>query len=170
MNLVGTTRKYSMKIMSLSFLVFMMISVVSVDAQRDIKLEVDFKLSAKYTKKPQGLALTAAAQMFPFINVTIKKIDYLIAFDQDSRKIKYIYTDDEDFKDAAGLKVGQEITIEWEDLDILGYFQLRGPADKSGWQPIVGDASAFEGDFLEHVEKAGKLITTIEGFAKGYNY
>jgi len=94
----------------------------------------------------------------------------MIAFDKATRKIKYIYTDDEDFRSADGLRVDQEITIKWDDLDVLGYFQLRGLPDKNGWQPIVGRMSAFEGDFLDRVKKAGHLTTEIDGFAKGYNY
>jgi len=138
--------------------------------QTDIRLEINSKLPAKYANKSLGLTQTAASQLFPFVEVTIKNVEYMIAFDKTSRKIKYIYTDDNDFKNADGLKVDQEITIKWVDLDILGYFQLRGIADKNGWQPVVGGSSAFEGDFLERVKRAGQLTAEIDGFAKGYNY
>ncbi len=143
---------------------------IGVTAQSDIKLKINSKLPAKYVKQPKGLTLTAASQMFPFIEITIKNIGYLIAFDDDDRKIKYIYTDDEDFVDGYGRKVDQEITVKYEDIEILGYFQLRTKPDKNGWQAVIGESSAFEGDFLERIKKAGQLTTEIDGFAKGYNY
>ena len=161
-----------MKIVTCFFLVFLIISPISVPAQTGIRLEINSKLPARYIKK-KGLiefTFTAAAQMFPYIEISIKQIDYLIAFDRKSRKIKYIYTTDEDFQSADGQKVGQEITVKWDDIRVLGYFQLRGPADKDGWEAVIGGSSAFDGDFVEKVEKAGQLTTEIEGFVKGYNY
>jgi hypothetical protein len=143
---------------------------ITVSAQNDIKLEVNAKLPAKYGKKSNRYIATAASQMFPFVEISIKKVNYLIAFDEHTRKIKYIYTSDKDFIDADGRKVGSEITLPWDKIDVLGYFQLRGPEDQNGWQPVVGYSEAFEGDFLERVKKAGQLTATIGGFAKGYNY
>jgi hypothetical protein len=159
-----------MKIVLCLLIVFLLTTSISVGAQSGIRLEINSRLPAKYAKKPRGLTLTAASQLFPYVEESIKEVEYLIAFDQDTRKIKYIYTDDKDFKSSNGTKVGQEITLKWDDIDVLAYFQLRGPADKDGWQPVVAGTSAFEGDFLERVRNAGKLITEIDGFAKGYNY
>lgn len=159
-----------MRIKFYQLLVLIAVATHAVGAQNDIKLEINSKLAVKYAKNPKGRTFTAASQTFPYIEVTIKEVDYLIAFDEASRKIKYIYTDDEDFKSSNGLEVDQEVTFKWDEIEVLGYFQLRGPEDKDGWQPVIGGASAFEGDFLERVEKAGQLTTEIDGFAKGYNY
>ncbi|SRR5690606_14276246 len=102
---------------------------LTLNAQKDIKLEVNSKLPAKYVKRSKGLTSTAASQLFPFIEIKIKKVEYLIAFDDDSREIKYIYTDDEHFTDSNGLKVDQEIRVKWEDIEVLPYFQLRTKPD-----------------------------------------
>ena len=142
---------------------------VSVTAQSDVKLKINSKLPSKYVKQSKGLTLTAASQMFPFIEITIKNVEYLIAFDDDDRKIKYIYTEDENFVDGHGRKVDQEITVKYEDIEILGDFQLRTKSDKNGWQAVIGNSFAFSRGFLERVQRAGKLTTEIEGFAKGYN-
>lgn len=149
---------------------FLLASSVFVSAQNDVKLEINSKLPARYTKDTRNLIATAAAAMFPFVKLTIKKIEYTIAFDGKNRKIKSIFTDDEKFVDANGRMVDEEITVEWEDIEVLGYFQLRTKPDKNGWQAVIGGFSAFEGDFLERVQKAGHLTTTIDSFAKGYNY
>lgn len=159
-----------MKSILLHLFLFTSVTSIAVRAQNEIKLEINSKLPAKYAKESKGLTFTAASQMFPFVEITIREVDYVIAFDRESRKIKYIFTDDEDFQSDNGLRVDQEITFKWAEIDVLGYFQLRGPKDKNGWQPVIGGSSAFDGDFLERVEKAGQLTTEIDGFAKGYNY
>jgi hypothetical protein len=143
---------------------------ITVSAQSEVGLEINSKLSKKYAKQPKGRTLTAASNIFPFVELTIKNVTYQIAFDGDNRKIKYVFTRDEDFVDSNGLKVNQEITVKWEDIEVLGYFQLRTKPDKNGWQAVIGNSSAFDGDLLERIQKAGQFTTEIDGFAKGYNY
>ena len=145
------------------------LNLTVVEAQSDIKLAIDAKLPRKYVGDGSRLTTTAAAQLRPYIDVTIGKVDYLIAYEKETRKIKYIYTDDDDFRSSEGLKVDDEITVLWKDIDILGYFQLRAQAGRDGWQPVIAGFTAFEGKYLENLEKAGKITTEIDGFAKGYN-
>lgn len=151
-------------------IIFLLAFSISGNAQSKIKLEIDAKLPAKYATKSKGYLATAAAQFFPFVEITIKKVKYKIAFDKENSNIKYIFTNDKEFVDANDRKVGQEVTVKYEDIEILGYFQLRTKPDKNGWQAVIGDISSFEGDFLERMQQAGHLTTEIDGFVKGYNY
>ena len=95
---------------------------------------------------------------------------YRIAFSEKNRKIKYIITTDEKFVDSTGLKVGQEVTVKYDDIEVLDYFQLRTKPDKNGWQAVLGGGFAMDRDLISRIEKAGQFTTRIEGFAKGYNY
>lgn len=137
-------------------------------AQSGVKLEVGAKVPRKYVGDGSSLLATSASQLRPYIKKTIHKVDYLIAYEKGTRKISYIFTDD-DFRNSEGMRVGNEITVLWKQIEILGYFQLRGPAGKDGWQPVIGGFTAFEGDYLEKAETVGKITTRIEGFVKGYN-
>lgn len=143
--------------------------VGAVHAQAHLKLEIGAKIPKRLVNGEVKYLATAAAQMRPFIEVKVKTVQYMIAFDEKTRKIRYIYTTDRAFRAATGLKVGDEITVPYKSIEILGYFQLRAPAGKDGWQPVIGSFQAFEGDFLQRIEKDGKLKTKIEGFVKGYN-
>ena len=138
-------------------------------AQSGVKLEIGAKLPRKSVGGGSSLMATSAAQLRPYIKMTINKVDYLIAYEKGTRKIEYIYTDDEDFRNSEGRRVGNEITVPWKQIEILGYFQLRGSTGKDGWQPVIGGFTAFEGDYLEKAERVGKITTRIEGFVKGYN-
>lgn len=149
---------------------FVTIGAISVMGQSEIRLDIGAKISSTLAKKSSYYTFTAASQMFPAVDVSINNVEYTIAFDKKTRKIKYIYTDDEDFKNSDGFRVGETKTFKWADLDVLGYFEVRGPEDKNGWQAVIGGSSAFEGHFLESFEKAGQFTTEIIGFAKGYNY
>jgi hypothetical protein len=157
-----------MKLTLLAIVVFA--CSLTVKAQNDVKLEINSKLPARYTKNTRNLIATAASQSFPFVELTIKRVTYTIAFDDDDRKIKDIYTSDEDFIDSNGLKVGQEITVKYEDIEVLDYFQLRLKEDKKGWQVVLGGGFARDRDLISRIEKEGQFTTEIAGFAKGYNY
>lgn len=142
----------------------------TISAQNEVRLKINSKLPSKYAKHSKGLAATAAAQMFPFVELTIRNVKYQIAFDDDDRKIKYIFTMDDDFVDANGLKVNQEITVKYEEIEVLDYFQLRLKPDKNGWQVVLGGGFVLDRDRITRIEKAGQFTTEIAGFAKGYNY
>lgn len=149
---------------------FLLASSASVRAQNDVKLEINAKLPARYTKNTRNLIATAASQVFPYVELTIKKVTYKIAFDDDDRKVKYIQTFDKNFVDSDGLTVGREITVKYEDIEVLDYFQLRLGPDKNGWQVVLGGGFALDRDLINRIEKAGTFTTTIDSFAKGYNY
>lgn len=58
-------------LLTLFFLAFS----IFVTAQKDVKLEINSKLPKKYTKDTSNRIATAAAQTFPFVELTIRKVE-----------------------------------------------------------------------------------------------
>ncbi len=138
--------------------------------QADIKLEIEAKLPKRYISSKAGLMMTAAAQLRPYVEVTIKNVKYLIAYETKTRKIKYLSTSDENFRTVKGLKVEDEITFTIDDLDIHPYFEIRGPADSDGWFPVIAyDDPMTGGDFIAKLKKGEKATMSIQCFSKGGN-
>ena len=101
--------------------------------QSDIKLEIGAKLPRKYIprKITQQIA-THPSQFRPYIRKTIADVDYIIAFDEKTREIRYIHTYDKDFRTVNGLRVGSVITFTREQLDIIPSWEIRAPATPDG--------------------------------------
>ena len=53
-------------------------------------------------------------------------------------EIKYIYTEDKDFKTAQGLKVGSEISLTRDEVLIYPGWDVYSKISVDGWYPIVG--------------------------------
>lgn len=118
---------------------------------QDIKLEVGFVLPKAYIDKKQdemrkkpyretlldGI-LTPSKQVLPFVEDEIAGISYMIAYDEETREIKYIFTRDKSFKIEAGMKAGDCITYAEEQLVPYSKWNIRGPKTKDGWYPEVG--------------------------------
>jgi len=139
--------------------------------QSDIKLEVGAKLPRKYVprKITQQIA-THPSQFRPYIHKTIADVDYLIAFDEKTREIHYIHTDDKDFRTVNGLRVGSAITFTREQLDIIPSWEIRAPATPDGWYPVVGmDLPMLGGDFVEKLKDGEPATMQIGSFSKGEN-
>ncbi|MDQ3799159.1 MAG: hypothetical protein M3384_06905 [Acidobacteriota bacterium] len=158
-----------MKILFL-FLICVCGSISNVTAQSDIKLEIGAKLPRKYLSLEKGLIATHASQLRPFVEVTIGNVDYQIAFEKKTRKIKYIHTDDEDFRTVGGFSVDSEITFTREQLIIFPYWEIRAPAASDGWFPVIGFDISMQGkEFIEKLKAGEKATTEISGFSKGSN-
>lgn len=157
-----------MKLLFIS-LALVLAATVFAGAQTDIRLESGKKLPKKYVRDTANLFATDAAQTRPYIEVTIGQVDYDIAYEKETRKIKYIQTNDTDFKTSNGLRVGDEISILGKDIEILDYFQFRAPAGKDGWQPVIYGSMGFEREFVKNLYRTGGITTRIEGFVKGSN-
>lgn len=139
--------------------------------QSDIRLEVGAKLPRKYvSRKVTQQIATHPGQTRPYIHKTIANVDYLIAFDEKTREIRYIHTDDKDFHTVNGLRVGSAITFTREQLDIIPGWEIRAPATPDGWYPVVGvDLPMLGGDFVEKLKDGVPTTMQIESFSKGEN-
>jgi hypothetical protein len=138
------------------------------------KLEIGSNIDREYL--PDSLnhfILTHPSQFRPYIEVTIHNVDYIIAFNEKTLEIKYIYTDDKDFKTVQGLKVGSEISLTKDDIIIYPGWDVCSKNSYDGWYPIVGynfsnnDSTTFisKETFKDLSSKSFKIL----GFSKGGN-
>ena len=141
-----------MKITALIVAAFL---ILGVSQKADIKLEVGSVLPVKYVPKNNPhIYMTHPAQLRPFIERDVAGVRYVIAYDQKSRVIKYISTDDKKFKSADGLQVGGYVEVSNEQVTVYRGWEIRGPEDKNGWHPLIG----FNGEMtVLDVDKETKI-------------
>jgi hypothetical protein len=84
-----------------------------------------------------NLCATAASQAYPCFETSIDGVNFTIAFDDESGRVKYVATSDPGFKTADGYKVGDEIEFPRCLLQVSPYFAVYGPATWDGWRPIL---------------------------------
>ena len=139
--------------------------------QARIKLEVGAKLDRKYIpKKLKNLLMTHPGQLRPFIKRTIGGVRYDIAFDKHTRQIKYIYTNDPNFRTTDGLHVSSKIPLRREQLQVYPGWEIRGPARGDGWFPVVGFDSIQSMDTArDYNDELETRLLAIIGFSKGGN-
>jgi len=137
----------------------------------EVKPEIGSVLSKTLIpKKQNNLLLTHPAQLRPYIERKIDGVKYAIAYDEDSRKIVYIFTNDEHFRTKDGLKVGQHIDLTSEQITRYPGWEIRGPKGKDGWNPIIGYDLPEANPVLKESFERGKTVTVrIEAFSKGGN-
>ena len=102
--------------------------------------EIGAKLPAKDVPKkwnPKWF-MTHSGQFRPYIKKQINDVEYVIAYDEKTREVRYLYTDDADFKNAKGLKVGDYIEVKGNDVVAYPGWEVRGPEDENGWHPLIG--------------------------------
>ena len=101
--------------------------------------EIGSKLSAiEVPKKNVRHFMTHSAQLRPYIKKQINDVEYLIAYDKKTLEVRYLYTDDADFKNAKGLKVGDYIEVKGREVVAYPGWEVRGPEDDNGWHPLIG--------------------------------
>jgi len=140
----------------------------TVVAQSDIKLKIGAKLPYKYLPredKEERRIATHPSQSRPFIENTIAGVKYTIAFDEETRKIRYIHTMDRAFRTTNGLHVGSKIEVTQEQIHSFGGWYTFAGTTPDGWQIISAKDEASLGEWKEGQTKT----IIIGGFSKGGN-
>jgi hypothetical protein len=143
-----------------------------------IKLEPGFVLPSKFTEKKKEKSkdkkkitfdyiATYPNQLRPFFRYRSDGVDYVIAYDKETRQIKYIHTDDKTFKTADGYSVGDCIEIAKDQVIVYPGWIIRGPQTKDSWYPEFGSSITVDGKNIDISKKSG--CWTISGFYKGGN-
>ncbi len=105
----------------------------------DLKLEVGSVLPARYAPRHnRNLYMTNSSQFRPFVKRKVGGVVYYIAYEEESRVIKYLSTTDRNFETADGLRVGGYVEVDNEQLMVYPGWEVRGPEGKDGWLPLVG--------------------------------
>ncbi|HKQ52477.1 MAG TPA: hypothetical protein VJT74_08920 [Pyrinomonadaceae bacterium] len=159
-----------MKILSLLMLLLLAVAPVQ---QSNVKPELGTKLGKSEVKKSDDLTLTHPAQLRPSIERTIGGVVYLLAYDPKNREVRYIFTDDKEFRAAGGAKVGDIIELTREEIIAYPGWEIHAAETSDGWHPLIGfddkiarpdDAVDFKG-----LKEGEKLRAKILGFVKGGN-
>jgi hypothetical protein len=137
--------------------------------QAQIKLEIGAKLDRKYIPKEVSFIATHPSQFRPFIKRKIDRVEYLIAYDEKTRRIKHIHTTDKDFHTADGLHMLSEIPLRQDQLLVYPSWEIRAPLTSDGWFPIVGGDLPMGFDLVGSFKGDETKMLTIVGFSKGGN-
>lgn len=88
------------------------------------------------TREPMR-CLTAEAHYDPCAPVTIANVHYVIAWDQDSHRVSYIFTADPAFRTQNNLAVGRQSRVLRSRLLPYKRWQIDAHDASSGWFPVV---------------------------------
>jgi hypothetical protein len=156
-----------MKVLFLS-LICTVAFVTTVAAQSDITLKIGAKLPKVYLPREDEEERRIAihpSESRPFIEKVIDGVKYTIAFDEETRKIRYIHTMDRDFRTKNGLCIGAKIEVTREQIHSFGGWYTFAGTTPDGWQIISAEDEEALGEWKE-----GKAKTiTIGGFSKSGN-
>jgi hypothetical protein len=126
--------------MKLWTLIAIVLLVLGVQQKEELKLVIGSEIPASELaeEKSARLYMTAPAQLRPFIEREIDKVRYVIAYDDKTLRIKYLSTNDPDFKSSQGLKVGDFLDVKGDQVSVLPGWEIRAPGGEDGWQPLIG--------------------------------
>ena len=139
------------------------------------EFEIGNVIDKKYiSDSSNNFILTHPSQIRPYIEITIDSIDYVVAYDDKTFKIKYIFTEDKNFATSEGLKVGSEISLRKEDVIIYPGWNVYSKSSDNLWNPIVGHNYYKDGDTTRFISKdtfKNQSVVTFKilGFSKGAN-
>jgi len=143
--------------------------------QLNLKLEIGSHIDKELlSDSTNNIILTNPSQFRPYIDITIDSVDYIIAFNEKTMEIKYIYTDDNNFRTIQGLKISSEISLTKDEIIIYPGWNVYSKITDDGWYPIIGHNFTFENDSTTFISKdTFKDLSTVTfkilGFSKGGN-
>lgn len=146
-------------------LVSIFLFVFVAEAQSDIKLKIGAKLPNKYVTESDGQIATHPNTFRPFIKKKIDNVQYTIAFEEKSRKIRFIHTTDKSFQTKNGLRVGSEISLSRNQLSVNPIWYIFAPTTSDGWRPIINASE----ESLSKLKDNETKTFIIGGFIKGGN-
>ena len=115
--------------------------------------------------------------MRPYIERNINGVDYIIAFSRETREIRYITTNDEDFRTANGLHVGSYVEVSRDEISAYPGWEIRAPRTEDGWYPVIGfvgvmtilrEGREFQINVTE-LEPSRAVMAKVIRFSKGGN-
>jgi hypothetical protein len=161
-----------MKILFLFLVCFVALTPVA-SAQSDINLQINAKLPQRYVPRRIKEAMVTGPNHTParpFIRRTVGGIEYYIAFQEKTRKIKYIQTHDKNFQTENGLRAGSEIIVTKDQLTIgPWWWYILAPATPDGWLPVLDQLAGDEGNLrqlLGKLKEGEKATIKIVSFIK----
>jgi hypothetical protein len=114
-----------------------LLNSVFVAAQANVGMRLP---SGMVPKKNANLCAATPSQLYPCIqDVEIGGVRFtVVGYDAHTRRIKYLFTQDENFRTADGLHVGGPIDLAENKIFSLAGWHTMGPRTKDAWRPILG--------------------------------
>jgi len=143
--------------------------------QSTIELEIGGIIDKKFlSDTSSNFILTSPSQFRPYFVISIDSVDYIIAYDKMTLEIKYIITNDKDFKTTQGLKIGSEISLSSDEVLIYPGWNVYSKISDDDWDPIVGYNFSINEDSTNFISNyTFKDLSTVTfkilGFSKGGN-
>ena len=84
-------------------------------------------------------------------NVQIDGVRFTtVGYDSRTRRIKYLFTQDDKFKTSDGLQVNSLISLAENEISSVKGWHTIGPRTRDGWRPILG--ILLDGNFIESAD------------------
>jgi len=90
-------------------------------------------------KRSKASCASGPSQTYPCISLTLEGVKFTVGYDEKSLLIKYLSTQDKNFRTPEGLQVGAVMTMGEDQLMAVPGWKVLGPRAKSGWRPVLGD-------------------------------
>ncbi len=143
---------------------FILLAVSSIACAQDVSwnLRIGERLPRELTLTSYPrLCTTAPGQTDPCRTLTVKNVDYTVAWNAETRTITYIYTEDPTFKTEDNVEVGTKLVLTEKDIKAYPGWLIVSAPTKDGWLPVVG-----RGNNLPKPDASGKVKVEILAFAK----
>src|SRR5689334_23197699 len=103
----------SMKSLLLAILCLCLLSsTTAADCKLNLKIGERIPVNCLPGKDEESqLIATHPSQLRPYIKRSVGGVEYIVAYDEDTRRIRYIQTNDKAFRSTNGLHVGAEIKV-----------------------------------------------------------
>ncbi|HEX5082075.1 MAG TPA: hypothetical protein VFY40_08515 [Blastocatellia bacterium] len=142
-------------------------------AQCKITLKIGARLSVKCLPtedEDHPRIATAPAQSRPFIERVVGGVKYIVAFDEETHRIKFIHTVDRAFRTKNGLRVGYQIRVSRKQITggCCGWYTLAGQT-LDGWDIIIARKNILDDEGLNDWKEGEIRTVTIGAFIKGGN-
>jgi hypothetical protein len=100
-------------------------------------------LGARLSKDqiPEGNTFECVAtpsQTYPCVRLTIVGVRFVAGYDEKTRRIQYLSTQDRNFATKEGLHVGDWMRVREDELVAFEGWKIVGPKTESGWRIVVG--------------------------------
>jgi hypothetical protein len=114
-----------------------MLNAVFAAAQADVGTRLP---SGAVPKNNKNLCAATPSQTYPcLLDAEFGGVRFtVVGYEPHTRRIRYLATQDENFRTADGLRVGGLIDLAENEIFSMAGWHTMGPQSKDGWRPILG--------------------------------
>jgi hypothetical protein len=99
---------------------------------------------------------TRPSQIWSCANLVVGGAKFKVGYNAKTRVVKYLFTEDGNFKTNEGLNVGSWIEARQHELVLVPGWRIYGPRTKDGWRTVIGTPFRFNNQ-TEKLELSGRV-------------